>query len=579
VDEDNNGQAESGLHAMDISASGGIKILVPGMDWYRIGESSGQKTGSRPIRLIAFQRIEAGEDKTVSGGDTYDHRRDVRLWMMKNVTPNLVVGPDNDKVWSTATEGGYPDSPKYWAVPTDNVKTEMSATADAWIYTEIWRAQRNSDGSFATDSASGMGSEKLVPELSVKVTGADTGEGMTLTERQWNGEEQLFTETSAPQKYIITYYWMLKDGRYRTDTKIVTVTPGRYTLTVDSKDADTDKPNGKRLYLAAAEDSGADTDYSYGAETSSHTAITDVPYTTNAAAAWMKRSGTVKVVKAELEFTERDRTYRGSKTITGNITSGSAFDVPIVCHYIKRERDDAVNADREIVCSEGAIVTYKICGDAAGGYYLRFDKLVNAPDYEADSAKQHGTDEGIPAGVKAYINEMMSDVHLTLWTTNEFAFTKTDRYGDPLPGVEFKLYDNTGAAIRATSGSDGQVTFKGLDDNDYTLVETKALPGYSLPEGKWLIDMATDDDIPSITAVDGMPPAFRVDRAGTGEGATVTLSLPNYEKSTLTLTGGKGTEIFTEGGIILLGAAAIAAVLRRRRRERTRRCEEDIPPV
>jgi hypothetical protein len=304
-----------------------------------------------------------------------------------------------------------------------------------------------------------------------------------------------------------------------------------------------------------------------------------VPYTTNAAAAWKKRSGTVKVVKAKLEFTERDRTYRGSKTIAGDITSGSAFDVPITCHYIKRERDDTVDADREIVCSEGAIVTYKVCGDAEGGYCLRFNKLANAPAYETDSAKLHGTDEGIPAGAVAYINEMMSDVHLTLWTTNEFAFTKTDRYGDPLPGVGFNLYDSSGAAIGATSGSDGQVTFKGLDDNDYTLVETKTLPGYMLPDGKWHIDMNTDDEIPVITALGGMPPAFRVDRSGTGEDEMVTLSLPNYEKSTLTLTGGCGSEDLAAAGVILMGVAAICAVLKRRRSRRNRRCKEDIPPI
>ncbi|MDR1712921.1 MAG: prealbumin-like fold domain-containing protein [Coriobacteriales bacterium] len=592
VDENSDGVADA--RAMDVSAADGIQVLNPGMDWYRIREYSGSTSGSRPIRLIAFQRIEAGPDVTVAGGELYDHRRAVELTLMKSVTPNLVVGLHDSLAWSSAVQGGYPSSRAYWAVPTTHMETDFSATDNAWLYSEIWRAKQNSDGSFVKDPIQGMGTEQLVEDLSVQVTGAGTGSGTTLTEQQWNGEIPMFTETSRPQKYLITYYWMLKDGRYRTDTKTVTVKPGCFDLTIDVYDAATDQPEEDALILASAQDIGFDTGYEYPDDPSSHEETTELPYTTNAAAAWSKTSDAVRITRAKLEFLDHDGTVRGQAELSGNISAGQEFAVPITYRYITRTWDSAVQAQREIVSSQKLTVVYSIVADEDGGCCVRFNKLANAPDYEDVLARLVGSPDGIPADAEAYINDMMNDVHLTLWVRyggEEFAFYKTDRYGNPLAGAHFALYsckdghtaadehsplaaDESGNCwdvdqpyAEATSAADGLVDFGELASGDYMLVETATLPGYQLPSGQWLLEVDAQTGNINITAHgEEMPPAFRVE-TDADAGDEVQLYLPNYPQLQLTLTGGPGAAPFAIGGGLLLGAASLLTIRARRRKQ------------
>jgi LPXTG-motif cell wall-anchored protein len=225
VDENNDGAVESGVHAMDITAQDGITILAPGMDWFRIRESSGSATGSRPIRLISFALVEAGPDVTVSGGSIFDHKSGVKLTLMDSVTPNLVVGMHDQLAWSVAEQYPYPTSGAFFAAEPANMDPDMTEAENAWVYTEIWTAEQLPDGSYVTDGAVGWGSEKLVPLSLVPVTGNPVD---TTEQQRWNGEIPHYTAGFQDEKYIINYYWMLKDGRYRTDTKIVTVTPFIY---------------------------------------------------------------------------------------------------------------------------------------------------------------------------------------------------------------------------------------------------------------------------------------------------------------------------------------------------------------
>lgn len=172
--------------------------------------------------------------------------------MIDSLKDNLVVGIDDDKVWSVAQRTGYPvnvDGSRktgYYGVPT--VQTKFSASHGAILNTEIWRVKKDDSGSYMKDTD---GDYQV--EYSVKVTGEGTSGGdpsktPTVDEQKWNGAYPFFAEKE--EKYVVSYYWQLKDGRYVTDHKVVTVKPSTHTLTVLSKDG-AGADNSTALYVDA----------------------------------------------------------------------------------------------------------------------------------------------------------------------------------------------------------------------------------------------------------------------------------------------------------------------------------------
>lgn len=609
VDIDSDGVADG--NSMEVDSDKMLRIEMPGMDWFKISYQSGGDIGYRPIRLIAYMDVEAGADQSVKAGTKYDHRPDVRLRIMDKIVDNMVVGKDDDKIWSTAKQGGYPYSGtdptnylgKYWAVPTEHMESGFSAGKEAWIYTEIWCAKQNPDGSFVEDKENGYGSEYLIPDYSVKVTGDGTGlENQTLTEKKWNGMVDMYPDTTSTKKYIVSYYWMLKDGRYRTDYKIITFNPGKYNAGITVRNAEDDSLNDNALYLGAAADIGTNTGYTLSTETLSGISASDIGYTANSALAWKKRSASTKIVKAQLMLSSHSDIVYGSKTVTQqDLVAGNTITIPITYYYLTREHDNVQDDDREITNEEKLEVTYTIVQDAQGGLCLRFNKLKNAPDDE----NQGGDSSGIPAGALAYIDDTQFNIELTLWvresnapSTMNFEFIKTNAGENPLEGVEFQLFTcshqhtddcgglnnpdycnhvhsalvnqaadccwNAGNPLQtAVSQSDGKVLFESLEEGDYMLVETKALPLYQLPQGQWMIHVNPVDDTVSFTAKGEKPPAFKTD---TINGKKV-ISLPNYYIITLPQSGSMYKVLFIVAGVAVFGIAVIYLVNSRRKKQ------------
>lgn len=136
----------------------------------------------------------------------------------------------------------------------------------------------------------------------------------------------------------------------------------------------------------------------------------------------------------------------------------------------------------------------------------------------------------------------------------DFIFIKENQEKEPLDGVDFKLYkvdsiqpdideilNNDNPLYSVTSKDDGKVTFTDLKKGQYLLVETKTLPGYDLPTGRWII--AYDPTKPTlaeqitITAIgDPLPPAFRTE----GADDEIKYFLPNYRGYNIPLAGGSG---------------------------------------
>lgn len=152
----------------------------------------------------------------------------------------------------------------------------------------------------------------------------------------------------------------------------------------------------------------------------------------------------------------------------------------------------------------------------------------------------------------------------------------------PLQYAEFSLTNNaTKRVYTATSGSDGQLAFKGLDAGSYTLKETKAPAGYTLNTTEVPVEITatynTDGTLASysITVNNKNTSTYTATYKKTaGDPTTVTIDktnvvenpygFANTKMTELPSTGGMGTRIFTIGGAALVILAGIALMRRRR---------------
>lgn len=145
-------------------------------------------------------------------------------------------------------------------------------------------------------------------------------------------------------------------------------------------------------------------------------------------------------------------------------------------------------------------------------------------------------------------------------------------------GAEFKLTnDTTDEEYTATSDEYGRLTFKGLDEGTYTLVETKAPTGYTLDATQHTVVISaeynTNGTLKSYTIeIDGTATSTYT-ATYTGEDQIQTLEptvisktdIKNSKLATLPSTGGIGTTIFTIGGIVIMVAAAALFFANRRK--------------
>lgn len=144
-------------------------------------------------------------------------------------------------------------------------------------------------------------------------------------------------------------------------------------------------------------------------------------------------------------------------------------------------------------------------------------------------------------------------------------------------GAEFKLTNNaTNKAYTATSDKYGRLTFKGLDEGTYTLVETKAPTGYTLDATPHDVVISAEYNqngtLKSYTImIDGKATStYKATYEGEDQikiidKVTIRTDIKNSKLATLPSTGGIGTTIFTLGGIVIMVAAAALFFANRRK--------------
>lgn len=126
-------------------------------------------------------------------------------------------------------------------------------------------------------------------------------------------------------------------------------------------------------------------------------------------------------------------------------------------------------------------------------------------------------------------------------TTAKYKMTATEELKETKNSVDAKAY----------VGEDGRLKFSGLGVGTYTIKETKTPAGYN----------TVADITLHITFVDG---AFQYTWSGGATGATNSITVNNYQGSTLPETGGMGTTLFyTVGGMMVLAAVVLLVTKKR----------------
>ena len=415
--------ALQGTESKNVVIAGGKGTVEgPGMNWFSVTNADPQTSRaaslSRPLRLIGYMSIDAGNDRTeaaknaVKDGGTYDHRSGVTLTMMDEITDNLVVGINDKDFWSTAKRAWYPTvsntdtawSTGFYGVPTDHTNhlaTRFSASKNAILNTEIWRVEKNSDGNYIMNSD---GTYKT--KYSVKVTGEGTSGGtpgaeLTNDEKKWTGNATI--SVSEKQMYVVSYYWQLADGRYVTDSKLVEIVPSslRHLQVVacrsDNTPASTLRVDAQKGEVASLRPTA----------TGSHVSTDNIPVASPSTAVWKKTNPDTVLKQLSVKMMDNDDNLRGEATIDEEkirtVTSTNPVDIPVkVTYFYTTDVDQGPGSPqqfREESLETTATVTYQLCMTDDGQYYIQFNRSC-----------ENGA--ATPAGTVAYVDgHRLEDLH------------------------------------------------------------------------------------------------------------------------------------------------------------------------
>lgn len=155
--------------------------------------------------------------------------------------------------------------------------------------------------------------------------------------------------------------------------------------------------------------------------------------------------------------------------------------------------------------------------------------------------------------------------------TYQTVVNKVDSDKKPLAGAEFTLYkklaDGTEKAIQAVTAESGtQFTFKGLDDGNYVLKETKTPEGYNTASD---IEFTISADHDIEWATQARTEILNTLSGGNlGDGSvstgTITTDVVNKAGAELPSTGGMGTTILYVLGGLMVVVAGVLLVTKRR---------------
>lgn len=416
-----------------------------------------------------------------------------------------------------------------------------------------------------------------------------------------------FIEVSAPKGYIVDgtkeyRFEIANDGSvtWQGDAGACENVPGKAAIvTITNEKPDTEKFVMDRK----SKDWEVDADYRVGAEVP-YLIKVDVP------------SNVAKLKTFKLTDTMKNLTYKdGSFKIYNTKATDYTGTAPILTGITPTVSGKTWEIEFNTVGTDGTI-TSSVEAYKGQSIYIYFEATLdnNAAMTEAgnpnnitldySNAIYPTGDPSNPNDGKDPIVDYIKDV------VNVFTFgidvLKLDGEATtpntPLDGVTFDLYrvkdgvslpaapakvteawlKTAGNAVKIgskTTGADGKLSFEGLDNATYYLVETQTKAGYNLLKEPYkavlnLTATFTKETTKKITSgTDGTvtTETKTTTTYGTGDGVRATngkfdVTVKNYKGFTLPTTGGIGTFVFTFAGIAMMAAAVILLITSKKKK-------------
>lgn len=258
------------------------------------------------------------------------------------------------------------------------------------------------------------------------------------------------------------------------------------------------------------------------------------------------------------------KVYVDSKEITSgyNVETSPAdkdtFDV--VFDNLKNIAD--VRAGSKITVEYTATLNDKAVLGNQGNVNTAHLEFSNNPNEEQNGSNKHETGNTPDDSVIVF--------------TYQVVVNKTKENGDALSGAEFTLEkvleDGTQKTVAVVKNADGTTfTFKGLDDGDYVLTETKTPATYNTIE-PIRFTVTADHEIVwdgvnrtgVLTALTGNVTSGTATFTANLDKGSLTTDVVNQSGATLPGTGGIGTTVFYVIGGLLMAAAAVLLITKKR---------------
>ena len=256
------------------------------------------------------------------------------------------------------------------------------------------------------------------------------------------------------------------------------------------------------------------------------------------------KEDSIKVYKNDEETPLSTDSY----TIDLNPADGHSFDVTINDVRSLSEGVNKIRVEYTAKLNEKAVL------GAAGNPNTMYMDFSNNPN------STQGGEKGTTPNDKVIV------------FTYQTIVNKVDSDNQPLTGAEFTLskkvngeWKQVGNPIKNDEGT--TFTFKGLDDGDYRLTETKTPDGYNTMEPIEFTITADHDvksDNPQLTGLNGNVTTGDITFTSNLTDGSLTTNVVNKKGSELPSTGGMGTTILYVAGTLMIIAAAAFLVMKKK---------------
>ncbi len=345
--------------------------FAPGIEWFTVSFTEGSVTGTRRLRIIPTLNFRPGYDRVLSDGNVYDHAKDVRLaystgQRMAHDPADITLGIYPDEPLSaeqlqyqgiTPTTTFAQEDNKFNNVDTSyitgNPRGTMGQKGDTHYNNNYMRVMLY-EATISADGHIQFGEETNIP-----LTNNNTSDW----DKKLNGDTA-FTDADLGI-YLLDYYWVMPDGRYVHDAKMLYVDEPK-TVSVNVVNSDSWKPNPIALMLDVSK--GAP-DFSAGPR--SGVDVANIMNGTQVVAAWKKAEAEAKLNSITFEI----KTLFGESSVTMDAPEeGKSMTVTLPYTSLESWNDQGEYYTQVKYVDK----TYTLRYDAAGDYYyLTLDNIYS----------------------------------------------------------------------------------------------------------------------------------------------------------------------------------------------------------